>query len=136
MVLRRGYTDLQAWQKSMDFVDAVYTLTRSFPKDEMYGLCSQIRRSAVSIPANLAEGCSRDSTKEFIRFVNIALGSMAETETHLLIASRQGYMTVESLETLLEKAAEIGRMMQGLRKSLEKQLQTNVTSSQPLVAAN
>lgn len=128
MAFKRGYTDLQVWQKSMDLVDAVYLITSKFPKEELYGLCSQARRSAVSIPANLAEGCSRDSTKEFIRFIDIALGSLAETETHLMIAQRQKYLDIEILENILEQAAEVGRMMRGLRISLENRL----TSRQPL----
>ena len=136
MAFKRGYMDLQAWQKAMDFVDAIYAGTARFPREESYGLCSQARRSTVSIAANLAEGCTRESTKEFIRFVDIALGSLAETETHLMIAHRQKYLTTEILTTLLEQAAEIGRMMQGLRKSLEKKLQPMSTSRQPLVAAN
>lgn len=136
MALKRGYMDLQAWQKAMDFVDAVYRVAASFPKEETYGLSSQLRRSATSIPANLAEGCTRNSTKEFIRFVEIALGSSAETETHLMIAHRQGYMDIKSLETLLEQAAEIGRMMQGLRNSLEKRLHSPSTGRQPLAAVD
>lgn len=136
MAFKRGYTELQAWQKAMDFIDAVYVATAQFPKEEMYGLSSQVRRSAVSIAANIAEGCSRDSTKDFMRFVIIALGSLAETETHLMIGYRQKYITIEKLDTLLEQAAEIGRMMQGLRKSLEKRMTASLTSRQPLAAAN
>lgn len=122
MVFKSGYNDLQAWQKAMDFVDSIYALTAKFPKDEIYGLCSQVRRSAVSIAANLAEGCTRSSTKEFIRFVEVALGSLAESETHLIIAFRQKYMDKDSLDSLLEQGAEVGRMMSGLRSSLEKRL--------------
>lgn len=122
MVFKRGYNDLHAWQKAMDFVDSIYAITAKFPKDEIYGLCSQVRRSAVSIAANLAEGCTRSSTKEFIRFVEVALGSLAESETHLIIAFRQKYMDKDSLDSLLEQGAEVGRMMSGLRSSLEKRL--------------
>jgi four helix bundle protein len=136
MGFKRGYTELLAWQKAMDFIDAIYSATRNFPKEELYGLCSQLRRSAVSIAANLAEGCSRTSTKEFIRFVEIALGSLAETETHLMIAHRQKYLNAELLNVSLEQGAEIGRMMQGLRNSLEKRLQSDLTNRQPLTASN
>lgn len=122
MVFKRGYNDLHAWQKAMDFVDSIYMITAKFPKDEIYGLCSQVRRSSVSIAANLAEGCTRSSTKDFIRFIELALGSLAESETHLIIAFRQKYMDKDSLDSLLEQGAEVGRMMSGLRSSLEKRL--------------
>lgn len=135
MAFKRGYTELKAWQKAMDFVDAVYLATARFPKDELYSLNSQLRRSVVSVPANLAEGCTRNSTKEFLRFIEIALGSLAETETHLMIAFRQKYIDNTLLETLLEQAAEIGRMMQGLRRSLEN-AKPKSTSRQPLAAVD
>lgn len=135
-MLERGYKDLKAWQKSMDFVDTIYSVTRNFPKDEVYGLTSQIRRSVVSIASNLAEGCSRSSTKDFIRFIEISYGSLAEVETQIYIANRQKYILDEAMEKLLEQASEIGRMLNGLINSLNKKLETTLTDRRPLVAEN
>lgn len=123
-MLKRGYQDLQVWQKAMDMVDEVYKLTQKFPQEERFGLISQLRRSAVSIPSNIAEGSSRRSTKEFIRFVDIAYGSLAEVETQLLIAQRQEYVSEEEVEIVFDAAAEIGRMLNGLFASLEKRMET------------
>ncbi len=135
-MLKRGYKDLQVWQRAMDLADAVYACTRNFPKEEMYGLTSQLRRSAVSIPSNLAEGCSRTSTREFIRFVEIAYGSLAETETQLLIANRQKFLSQDALDELLKQTSEIGRMMNGLIQSLEQRLNDAATDRRPLTAVN
>lgn len=111
-----GFKELQVWQKSMDLLDGVYELTRTFPKEEVYTLTSQIRRSAISIPSNIAEGSSKRSTKEFIRFINIAYGSLSELETQLIIAERQGYC--HSVDEFSGRIAEIGRMLNGLRNAL------------------
>lgn len=135
-MLQRGYRDLQVWQKSMDFVDAVYVATKSFPKDELYGLTSQLRRSAVSVASNIAEGSSRSSTKEFIRFVEISYGSLAEAETQIYIAQRQKYIMDDLTNKLLEQAGEIGRMLNGLLSSLNKKLETFLTDRRPLTAVN
>ena len=123
-MLQRGCKDLQVWQKSMDFVDGVYVATKIFPKDEIYGLTSQLRRSAVSVASNLAEGSSRSSTKEFIRFIEISYGSLAEAETQICIANRQKYIADDVMNKLLEQAGEIGRMLNGLISSLNKKLAT------------
>ena len=88
-----SYRDLIVWQKSMELVERVYRMTRVFPKEELYGLSSQIRRAAVSIPSNIAEGQARKSTAEFLNFLSIAQGSRAEVETQTLIAQRLGYVT-------------------------------------------
>jgi len=135
-MLQRGYKDLQVWQKSMDFVDAVYIATKSFPKDEVYGLTSQLRRSAVSVASNIAEGSSRGSTREFIRFIEISYGSLAEAETQIYIANRQKYIVDEITNKLLEQAGEIGRMLNGLSGSLNKKIETTLTDRRPLVAEN
>src|SRR5688572_15690116 len=89
----RSYKDLIAWQKAMDLAALVYESIAGFPGDERYGLTSQIKRSAVSIPSNLAEGSSRRSTPEFLRYINIATGSLAELETQLLLANRLSYLS-------------------------------------------
>jgi four helix bundle protein len=115
----RSYQDLEVWQKAMDLVEDCYRLTREFPKNEVYGLSSQLQRSVVSIPANIAEGRERGRTKEFLHHLSIAYGSLAELETHILIARRLNYVNEENLRQLMDKIAEIGRMLNGLRGSLE-----------------
>jgi four helix bundle protein len=116
----KSYRDLEVWQKSMDLAVECYQITKKFPKSEIYGLTSQLRRAAVSIPANIAEGRERQHTKEFIQHLSIAYGSLAELETHILIGQRLNYLDSTQEKQLLEKTAEIGRMINGLRRSLEK----------------
>lgn len=116
----QSYRDLIAWQKAMDLLVDVYGLLTLFPKEEQYGLVSQIKRAAVSIPSNLAEGSSRRSTQEFIRYINIASGSLAEMETQLIAAKRLSFIKEEKLDSLLEKCDEISRIMQGLHDSLKR----------------
>lgn len=115
-----SYRDLKVWQKGMDLLVAVYKATDTFPKKELYGLSSQLQRAAVSIPSNLAEGSSRRSTKEFLRFINIATGSLSELETQLIAANRLTYISQNELDTLLNFTDEISRMLQGLYNSLER----------------
>lgn len=114
----KNYEDLKVWQKAMGFVEVVYRATSQFPEDERFGLTSQLRRAAVSIPSNIAEGAGRSSDKEFIRFLYIARGSVSEVKTQLLIATRLGFITDESGE-LLNQLDEISRMLNGLRNNLE-----------------
>ena len=116
----KSYRDLEVWQKAMDLVVACYQTTKKFPKNEVYGLINQLQRAAVSIPANIAEGRERQHSKEFIQHLSIAYGSLAELETHIQIAERLTYIDINQLKKLLDKTAEIGRMLNGLRKSLEK----------------
>lgn len=117
------------WQKSVDFVTEIYRCTALFPSDERYGLTSQMRRAAVSLPSNIAEGASRESTKNFLRFIAICNGSLAELQTQLVIAKNLGFITSEILETLKEYADEIGKMLNGLRKSLVKKLDKTSTDN-------
>ena len=126
----RSYQDLEVWQKAMDLVEDCYRLTREFPDSEIYGLSSQLQRSAVSIPANIAEGRERGRTKEFLHHLSIPYGSLAELETHALIVRRLGYVNEENLRQFMDKAAEIGRMLNGLRGSLEHK--TRIAGSRPL----
>src|SRR5436305_818343 len=114
----KSYRDLIVWQKAMDLVVEVYRSTGSFPREETYGLTSQVRRAAVSIPSNIAEGQCRHTTKEFLNFLSIAQGSLAEVETQLQIAHRLGYLDTDGTNTLLQRAAEVGRLINGLRNSL------------------
>jgi len=111
-----NYKELKVWQRGMDLTVAVYTLTRKFPKDELFGLTSQLRRAAVSISLNIAEGAGRDSNTEFARFLDIALGSTYESIVALSIAHRLGYCDVKELNILIEQAEEIARMLTGLIK--------------------
>ena len=117
----RNYRDLILWQKAMDLVELVYKVTTHFPQDELYGLRSQIRRAAVSVPSNIAEGEGRHSVRDFSRFLSIANGSRREVETQTLIARRLGYITAQDCEMVLALAAEVGRLRQGLADSLNRE---------------
>ena len=117
-----GYKDLKVWQKSMDLVVDIYTITKKFPDDEKYGLKAQMRRAAVSIPSNIAEGRAKRSTKDFLRFLSIAYGSNAELETQLIIAHRLGYIQVAMFDKLILQTGEIARMLNGMINALEKKL--------------
>lgn len=119
-----NYRELIVWQKAMDFVVACYKATAQFPACELYGLCSQVRRAAVSIPSNIAEGQGRAHTKEFLNHLAYANGSRCEVETQLMIAERLGYLDPEYVNHLLESAAEIGRLLHGLMNALERKLST------------
>lgn len=115
----RSYKDLEVWKKSMDFAEKIYKITSKFPKDENYGLISQVRRAAVSIPSNIAEGSSRNSTKEFIQFLHVANGSLSEIETQLELAFRLKYIEDQSFQPEIN---HIRSMLFGLIKSLRKKL--------------
>ena len=109
----------------MDLVVMCYQATKNFPKNETYGLTSQLQRSAVSIPANIAEGHQRKYSKEFLQYLSIAYGSLGELETHLLIAERLGYIDKSQAHAFLEETAELGKMINGLRRSVEKKLHSD-----------
>jgi len=111
------YRDLKVWQKGMDVAERCYRITQSFPPEERYGLTSQIRRAAVSVPCNIAEGHSRFHTKEFLNHLSMARGSLAEVETLLLLCQRVGLLKEECVSGLLALTDEIGRMSSGLRQS-------------------
>lgn len=114
----RNYRDLIAWQKAMDLVDLIYTISRTFPKEELYGLTSQIRRAAVSVPSNIAEGQGRRTTGEFRQSLSVAHGSLREVETQIMIAHRQRFIPKEDGDSVLTLASEVGRLTQGLINSL------------------
>jgi len=111
----QGHRDLVACQRAMELVTEIYRATRSFPKDELYQLVSQLRRAAVSVPSNLAEGHGRNSRKEFHHFIGQARGSLAEVETQVEIAKNLGFLRPDCTSELLMKIAEVGRMLTGLR---------------------
>lgn len=117
-----SYRELQVWQVSMDMAAECYRVTMTFPKSELFGLTSQIRRAAGSIPANIAEGHGRNSTKEFLHHLSIARGSLHEIETHLLLAQRVGPLTEHPSNPLLETSTRISQMLSRLRQSLERRL--------------
>jgi four helix bundle protein len=113
-----GYQDLKVWQLGIEITKDVYRLTATFPDAEKYGLISQLRRCAVSVPSNIAEGHSRDSQQELLRFCAIAKGSLAELETQLIIAKELCFGNPTEIDRLLDLVSEEGRMLSGLRRSL------------------
>jgi four helix bundle protein len=118
-MMGHGYRDLDVWQKAMDLVVMCYRITKSFPQHEVYGLSSQLQRAAVSVPANIAEGRERQHKKEFVQHLSIAYGSLAEIETHILIAERLDYVDKKRVERVLDGTSEVGKMLNGLRKSIQ-----------------
>jgi four helix bundle protein len=116
----RSYKDLVAWQKSMNLVTAVYRASQGFPKEEIFGLVSQIRRAAVSVPSNIAEGHARTSKKEFQYFLSNARGSLAELETQLTIAHQLAYIDETGINQLIDRLGEVGRILNGLLGSLKR----------------
>lgn len=118
----QSYRDLEVWKKSVALVTDIYRITADFPKEEIYGLTSQIRRCAISIPSNIAEGRGKRSTRDFIRFLNISYGSLCELETQCIIAQNLSLLTPLSCEALLSSTSEIARMLNGLISSLEAKL--------------
>ncbi len=111
-----NYKELKAWHKAMDFVTAVYLLTRQFPKDELFGLTNQVRRAAVSIPLNIAEGAGCETDQEFARVLDMALRSTYECAVALQLSNRLNYASAESTGALVEQGEEIARMVTGLIK--------------------
>lgn len=116
----RSHHNLDAWKKSVDFVVEIYRATDGFPKEEKFGLTSQVRRAAVSIPANIAEGAARKSDKEFINFLSIAQGSASEVETELLIAYRLGFLNQKDFRSLCAELDDIGKTITGLTNYLKR----------------
>jgi four helix bundle protein len=115
-----SYRDLVAWQKAMQVVTAIYRLTQGFPKEELFSLTNQIRRAAVSIPCNIAEGQGRSSRKEFQYFLANARGSLWELETQILIAKNLNYLAEEETDQFLETSTELGKVLNGLIIALKK----------------
>jgi len=114
----KTHHDLDVWKKAINFVTIIYKETADFPKNEVYGITSQIRRSAISIPSNIAEGAARNSAKEFNHFLAISLGSLSELETQLIIAMNLEYIMPESFRNLEGLLVDIRKMLIGLKKSL------------------
>lgn len=118
----RSYRDLQVWQRAMTLVVHCYRHTELFPRSELYGLTGQLRRAAVSIPSNIAEGHERQSPKEFLHHLSIASGSLAELETQIELAMRLNDLVTDDAESLLLECTEVGRMLGGLRKAVRARI--------------
>jgi four helix bundle protein len=115
----RSYKDLEVWQKAMMLAEDCYRATAEFPREEMYGMTSQIRRAAVSIPANIAEGYGRDQTGSFVQFLRIAQGSAREVETHLILSGRIRLLGDEVRDRLLDECESISKMLRSMIRALE-----------------
>ena len=118
------YKDLEVWKESRELVKEVYTLTSKFPKDEIFGLTSQIKRAVISIPSNIAEGCNRYSDKDTNKFIDIALGSVAELDTQLILAQDLGF--TKYFSDIQDKINKVSALLQGLKKYLNND--KNLTS--------
>lgn len=114
----RTHKDLDVWKKSIELAQEIYRFTKNFPQEEIYGLTSQIRRSIISVPSNIAEGAARRTTKEFIQFLSYAAGSLAEVETQLILSSKVGYL--KNKEDVFGDVEDVKKMLGGLIKSLER----------------
>ncbi len=124
----KSHRDLRVWQKSMDLAEQVYEATVAMPKTEAYGLTSQLRRAAVSVPANIAEGYGRISTRSYAHFLKTARGSLLELETQLMLAERIGVLPMNQVTPLTNETDSIGRMLSGLINSVETQTNNNAPS--------
>ncbi len=113
------HKDLEVWQLSMDMVDVIYDLTDSFPSEEKYGLTSQMRRSAISIPSNIAEGCGRNNKGELLQFIGIARGSLAELETQSIIALRQGWIDEQQYPTFDSLRISVSKLLYRFSESIK-----------------
>jgi four helix bundle protein len=114
----KTYQELFAWQKAMDLAEETYRITRDFPSEERFGLTSQLRRAAVSVPSNVAEGHERGSTSDYVRYLHIARGSLAEAETQIVPATRLKFLNGKAADLWLTRASEVGRLINGLIASL------------------
>jgi four helix bundle protein len=123
MVAIQSFWDLRVWQSGMELVVAVYALTRTLPMSERYGLSSQLQRAAVSVPANIAEGHTRNHLREYLQFLSIARSSLAEVATYLELITRLSYAPCERIQPLLELTASLNRQLLALRDSLSARLQ-------------
>ena len=126
-----NYRKLKIWDKSIILVKAIYKVTSEFPKSEQFGLVSQMRRAAISLPSNIAEGYCRRSTKEYLRHINIAYASLAEVEAQLFVSAELGFISHDALHKAEELTSELGRMFNGLMQSLQNKLQTPALSALP-----
>jgi four helix bundle protein len=124
----KDHKELMVWQRAVELVTEIYKVTRAFPDEEKFGLTSQARRAVTSIPANIAEGWGRGSTKEYVQFLIVARGSLLELETHLIVSRNLGFLKQIDLEKLQRRLDEVGRMLNSLIRSLRSR--TSTPSSQ------
>jgi four helix bundle protein len=120
----RSYRDLWVWKEGMELAEMCYRLTRAFPREEVFGMTSQVRRAATAIPDNIAEGYGRENSGEYVQFLRIAQGSLKELETHLILASRVGLASNEDTASILEKCETVGKMLRALIRSIQKRQKT------------
>lgn len=114
-----SYRDLDVWKRVIDWVEQIYLISKAFPPDEKFGLTSQLRRAAVSVPSNIAEGSARTGTGEFLQFLSFSSGSLAEADTQLIVANRLGMLTNSQLTDLLTQTEIISKMLNSLKRSLK-----------------
>jgi four helix bundle protein len=119
----KTHKDLEVWKNSLKLVADVYDITRNFPKDELFGLTAQIRRAAVSVSSNISEGAARNTKKEFVRFLHISMGSLAEVETQLIISDMQNYLNKKRSDDLQGKINQLRAQLSGLIKSIKVRIQ-------------
>jgi four helix bundle protein len=131
----RGYRDLIVWRDSMDLVVAIYRITATFPKQERYSLVDQLRRAAVSVPSNIAEGHGRSRTGDYLRHLSVAVGSLSEVETQIQIARRLDYLTEDDQTRLMDACTGIGKMLGGLIRSLRRRLSSRDQESRAGIQA-
>lgn len=117
------HKDLRVWQQSIELVSSVYMITKTFPKEEIFGLVSQMRRAAVSVPSNIAEGYARGTDKEKVHFLRISSGSMSEVETQLIICLKLGYINQEEYDEISEKLTTVWKQLNSLISAIKKRLQ-------------
>lgn len=122
----RSYQDLKVWERAIELAELVYRLSAKFPAEERYELTRQVRRAAISVSANIAEGAGRNGTREFVHFLGVASGSLSETDSHLVLSSRLGIARQEDVERVRDHVAEVGRSFAGLKRSLRDR--TNATN--------
>ena len=115
----KSHKDLEVWKRSVSLVTFIYEITKSYPKEEIYGLTNQIRRSAVSISSNISEGAGRSHTKEFVQFLYISLGSLSELETQVIISENLKFISIDNSAKIQNELTEIRKMIQGLIRNLE-----------------
>jgi len=116
------YKDLIVWQKAIELVSDVYSITKTFPSEEKFGIVSQLNRAAVSIPSNIAEGWGRESSKNYLQFLRIARGSIMELETLIIISKNLGYIEKEKQELIANRAEEVSKILQGLIKGIQQKI--------------
>ncbi|HEX05122.1 MAG TPA: four helix bundle protein [Bacteroidetes bacterium] len=122
MTSLKNYQDLEVWKKSIELAEKVYRLSEKFPNEEKFSMTNQLRRAVVSVAANIAEGAERQGTKEFLQFLSVASGSLAEVETFLILATRLKMVKKQETEPILEYTAIVGRMLNGLKRSLHSKI--------------